>query len=157
MEELYMLTVKDLLLRKGRKKIVSIDPDATVYEALHTMKENNVGALLIIENEELRGIFSERDYARKIALTGKSGRDTFVKDVMVTKLISVTPENGVEHCMNLMTEQRVRHLPVFENKKLVGIISIGDVVKGVIDEQKTTINDLEKYISGGFLSRDSLQ
>lgn len=146
-----MLTVNELLSRKGNK-IVSIDPEATVYEALRMMAINDVGALLVIEDEELLGIFSERDYARKVVLNDKNERNTFVGDVMVTRMISVTPENKVEECMKLMTEQHIRHLPVFENEKLIGVITIGDAVKDVIEEQKTTINHLEKYIAGGYLS-----
>ncbi len=144
-----MLTVNELLSRKGHG-IVSIDPGATVYEALRLMAMNNIGALLVIEKEKLQGVFSERDYARKIILNEKSSRDTLVKDVMVKRLFSVTPEDDAEDCMKLMTEQHVRHLPVFKDANLIGIISIGDVVKAVIEDQKTTIDHLENYISGGY-------
>jgi CBS domain-containing protein len=147
-----MLTVRELLSKKGCN-IISIGPAATVYDALSLMSVNDIGALLVVENEKLLGIFSERDYARKVVLSGKSSHNTSVKEVMVTHLISITPENSVEDCMKLMTEQHIRHLPVFENKKLVGIITIGDVVKDVIEEQKNTIDDLEKYISGGYLTK----
>jgi len=149
-----MLTVKDLLFRKGQK-IVSICPGASVYDALRIMATNDIGALLVVENEELRGIFSERDYARKVVLNGRNERTTAVGDVMVAQLMSVTPEDRVESCMNLMTDRHIRHLPVFENDILIGIVSIGDVVKDVIEQHKTTINDLEKYISGGYLSREA--
>lgn len=151
-----MLTVKDLLSRKGNKTI-SIHPDTTVYEALRLMAINDIGALLVVEDEILVGIFSERDYARKGALNGRSEHSAHVRDVMVEHLIVVTPENKVEDCMNLMTKQHICHLPVFEDKILRGILTIDDVVKGVIDQQKTTINDLEQYIAGGYLSQESLQ
>lgn len=151
-----MLTVQELLSRKGYN-IISIDPAATVYEALRLMSVNDIGALLVVENDVLLGIFSERDYARKVVLNGKNEHSTSVRDVMVTQLISITPENNVEDCMKLMTEQHIRHLPVFKNEKLAGIVTIGDVVKDVIEEQKTTIDDLEKYISGGYLTKPENQ
>jgi CBS domain-containing protein len=151
-----MLTVKDLLYRKGNKT-VSIHPNNTIYQALQIMESNDVGALLVIESKELLGIFSERDYARKLVLNGKNEHNTFVGDVMVKRLTSVTPEDKVEDCMKFMTDQHIRHLPVLKNDKLIGIISIGDVVKGIIDQQKTTINDLELYISGGYLSQETVQ
>ncbi len=151
-----MLTVRDLLYRKGNETF-SIHPYNTIYEALQMMETHDVGALLVIENEELLGIFSERDYARKLVLRGKNSHDTLVGDVMVKQLTSVTPEVKVEDCMKFMTDQHIRHLPVFENDKLIGIISIGDVVKGIFDQQKTTINDLERYISGGYLDENTLQ
>jgi len=151
-----MLTVRDLLFRK-RSRTISIHPDTTVYEALRLMAINDIGALLVVEDEVLTGIFSERDYARKGALNGRSEHSAHVRDVMVEHLIVVTPEEKVEDCMKLMTEQHIRYLPVFENKTLMGIITIDDVVKGVIDQQKTTINDLEQYIAGGYLSQESLQ
>jgi len=147
-----MLTVNDLLSRKGNR-IVSIEPDVSVYEALRSMSENDIGALLVMEDNKLRGVFSERDYARKVILSGKSSQNTLVKDVMVTRLFSVHPEDDVEDCMRLMTEQHIRHLPVFQGEHLIGIITIGDVVKGVIEDQKTMINDLENYISGGYFPK----
>jgi len=145
-----MITVKDLLSRKGRSTIC-IKPDNTVCEALRAMAINDIGALLVVENEELKGIFSERDYARKVVLAGKSERTTAVREVMVTRLASVTPGDKVEACMKLMTDRHIRHLPVFENGDLIGIVTIGDVVKDVIEQQKMTINNLEQYISGGYL------
>ena len=147
-----MLTVNELLLRKGNK-IVSIDPDATVYEALGLMATNNIGALLVIENEKLVGVFSERDYARKVILSGKSSQNTPVRAIMVTRLYAVTPDDEVEYCMKLMTDQHIRHLPVFKNDTLVGIITIGDVVKAVINYQKSLIDHLTKYICGGHLPK----
>lgn len=141
------MIVKDLLNRKGNAAI-SINPDCTVFEALQLMAAKDIGAVLAIENDELRGIFSERDHARKLALNGKSELTTPIRDVMVTKLTSVTPEDLVRDCMELMTERHIRHLPVFDKDTLIGVISIGDVVKGMIDDQKDTITHLEKYISG---------
>jgi len=151
-----MLTVRDLLSRKG-STTASIHPNQTVYQALNMMATSGIGALLVVEGGELLGIFSERDYARKVALKGKNEQNTLVGEVMVRQVISVTPEDKVENCMQLMTDQRIRHLPVLQEDKLVGIVSIGDVVKGIIDEQKTTINNLELYISGGYLQRDAVQ
>ena len=151
-----MLTVKDLLSRKGNETFF-IDPHYTVYQALQLMAVYDVGALLVIENKELRGIFSERDYARKVVLKGKHEHNTLVEEVMVRHLLSVGPEDNVEDCMKFMTDKHIRHLPVLENDKLIGIISIGDVVKGMIDQQKTTINDLERYIAGGYLEPNTLQ
>lgn len=151
-----MLTVRDLLSRKGSETF-SIHPNNTIYEALQMMETHDVGALLVIESKELIGIFSERDYARKLVLKGKNSQNTLVGDVMVKQLTSVTPDVKVEDCMKFMTDQHIRHLPVLENDKLIGIISIGDVVKGMMDQQKTTINHLEQYISGGYLDQNTLQ
>jgi CBS domain-containing protein len=151
-----MLTVRDLLSRKG-SNTVSIHPNNTVYQALQTMETYGIGAVLVIEGNELLGIFSERDYARKLALKGKDSRNTLVGEVMVKELTSVTPEDKVEDCMRFMTDKRIRHLPVLKDGKLVGMISIGDVVKGIIDQQQATINDLEAYISGGYLQQDPVQ
>ena len=111
------------------------------------MMEKNVSALLIIENEQLSGIFTERDYARKIVLQGKSSKDTQVADIMTRDLITVTSQSSIEDCMQLMTNKYIRHLPVVNNNKLVGIISIGDVVRHIIEEQKSIINHMEQYIS----------
>ena len=151
-----MLTVRDLLSRKGNNT-ASIHPNQTVYQALNAMATYDIGALLVVEGRELLGIFSERDYARKLALKGKNEQNTLVGEVMVRQVTSVTPDDKVENCMKLMTEQRIRHLPVLQDNKLIGIISIGDVVKGIIDQQNTTINNLELYISGGYLQRDAVQ
>jgi len=146
-----MLVVKDLLSKRNQETI-SVHPDTKAHEALRKMAVHDIGALLVMEDQELRGIFSERDYARKVALTGRNERNNTVGDVMVKHLISVTPENGVKECMRMMTEHRVRHLPVFSDEKIVGIVTIGDVVKDVIEEQKSTISHLETYICGGYLS-----
>lgn len=146
-----MLTVKDLLSSKGNR-VVSIDARESVYEALHVMAQSDIGALLVTESDELCGMFSERDYARKVVLMGRNGRDTAVGDVMVRDLITVAPEDGVRDCMRTMTQHRIRHLPVLEDEKLIGIVTIGDVIKGIVEEQNTTINHLEQYISGGYLT-----
>ncbi len=142
-----MSTVRDLLNAKGSAVWVTT-PDTSVYEALRQMAEKNVGALLVVESEQLRGIFSERDYARKVVLKGRFSSETSVSEVMTSKVITVTPYQTIEECMELMTDKRIRHLPVLEKEKLVGLISIGDVVKNIIEEQRATINHLEGYITG---------
>lgn len=142
-----MKTVSQVLNVKGRT-IWSVTPDTSVYEALKMMAERNVGALLVLENDQLSGIFSERDYARKVALLGKSSRDTPVKDIMTQKVDCVRPNQSVRECMAMMTDKHIRHLPVVEEDHLVGLISIGDVVKAIISDQEFTIEQLENYISG---------
>ena len=142
-----MQSVGDILQVKGHAAW-SIEPTATVFEALQLMAEKNVGALLVLENGRLEGIFSERDYARKIILKGKSSRDTSVRYIMTERVISVTPEQTLAECMALMTHHRVRHLPVIDAGQVVGVISIGDVVKAIMTQQEFTIQQLEKYITG---------
>ncbi len=143
-----MITVKQLLRSKGRA-IWSIGPEATVYEALRLMAEKDVGALLVLDaGGGLAGILSERDYARKVVLKGKTSRDTAVREIMTEKVICVRADQNLEECMALMTHKRVRHLPVLENHQLVGVISIGDVVKAIISEQEFMIEQLENYITG---------
>jgi CBS domain-containing protein len=142
-----MDTVHNILQRKG-STVYSIPPDASVYEALQKMAEMNVGALLVLDAGRLAGIFSERDYARKVVLKGKFSRDTPVRDVMTSEVITVGREQSIEWCMALMTEKRLRHLPVVDAGRLTGMISIGDVVKSIISEQQYTINQLEEYILG---------
>jgi CBS domain-containing protein len=142
-----MKIVSQLLQSKGHE-VWSITPDTTVYEALEQMAEKNIGAVLVIESEQVVGIFSERDYARKVVLHGKSSQETPVSDVMTSRVIAVPPNQSVEKCMALMTEKRIRHLPVLDNDRLVGIISIGDVVKAIISDQEVMINHLEDYITG---------
>jgi CBS domain-containing protein len=143
-----MITVYHILQNKGSESW-SIEPDATVYEALRLMAEKNVGALLVRQQQRLIGIFSERDYARRMILQGKHSKETPVREVMTENPISVTASHTIEECMNLMTENHIRHLPVLEKDTLLGVISIGDVVKSIILEQKGTIIDLENYITGG--------
>jgi len=140
-------TVREILKAKGNS-IWSTSPQASVYEALKLMAEKNVGALVVLESQILTGIFSERDYARKVVLKGKVADNTPVKEVMTEDVITIGPNQNIEECMELMTEKRVRHLPVMDAGKLLGLISIGDVVKSIIVEQKVTIDHLHDYISG---------
>ncbi len=137
------------LLRNKRPEVWTISPQATVYEALELMAEKDIGALLVTNEGRLEGIFSERDYARKVVLKGRSSRETRVGDLMTQAIYYVTPDQSVEECLALMTEKRVRHLPVLEGPRLVGLVSIGDAVKCIIDEQELTIRHLENYITGG--------
>ena len=140
--------VNDILKTKGGTTF-SITPDLTVYEALEVMVEKNVSALLVMENEKLAGIFTERDYARKVILKGKTSKDTLIGEIMTVDLITVSPDNTIDSCMRLMTSRFIRHLPVVAEDRLVGIISIGDVVKFIIEEQKFIIENMEHYITGG--------
>lgn len=142
-----MKTVKDILRAKG-SKVYSISPDATVYEALNRMADKNVGALLVLEVEQIVGLISERDYARKTILMGRFSKETAVKEIMTTNVITVGPGEDLEKCMELFTDKHVRHLPVIGDEKIIGIISIGDVVKGVIDHKEFIIQEQEKYIKG---------
>jgi CBS domain-containing protein len=140
-----MISVRQLLDRKGRQ-LFSIAPGAVVLEAIRLMAERHVGALLVMEGDTLSGIVSERDYARKVILLGRSSADTPVRDIMTAQVITVQPETPVEKCMQIMTERRVRHLPVTEGGRVVGMVSIGDLVKAVIAEQQQHIEQLESYI-----------
>ena len=140
-----MITVRQLLDKKGRQ-IFSIGPGAAVLEAIRLMAERHVGALLVMEGEKLSGIVSERDYARKVILMGRSSADTPVRDIMTVAVVTVQPETPVEKCMQVMTERRVRHLPVIEAGRVVGMVSIGDLVKAVIADQQQHIEQLESYI-----------
>ncbi len=140
-----MKTLRQLLQAKTYG-ILSIAPDARVYDALQLMADKNVGALLVMDAGQLIGIITERDYARKVILKGKSSLDTPVREIMTDKVLCVHPNQTVEECMALMTDKRFRHLPVMEGNKLVGVISIGDLVKEVISEQEQTIKQLESYI-----------
>jgi CBS domain-containing protein len=142
-----MKTVNDVLNIKGRD-IWSIGPDATVYDAIYLMTEKKVGALIVLENERVAGVVSETDYTRKMILMGRSSRQTPVKEIMTKRVLYVQPEQDIQECMVLMTEKRTRHLPVMDAGKLIGVISIGDVVKSIIDEQRFTIEQLERYIAG---------
>jgi CBS domain-containing protein len=140
-----MRTLMQLLQAKGGE-IHAIAPDARVYDALRLMAEKDVGALVVVEGGRLAGIISERDYARKVILHGKSSHDTPVREIMTGKVVTVVPAQTVEDCMALMTSRRVRHLPVVEGERLLGVLSIGDLVKEVIAEQEQTIRQLESYI-----------
>lgn len=140
--------VNDILKTKGSTTF-SITPDTIVYEALEMMVEKNVSALTVMENEKLVGIFTERDYARKVILKGKTSKDTLIGEIMTEDLITVSPDSTIDSCMRLMTSRFIRHLPVVAEDRLVGIISIGDVVKFIIEEQKFIIENMEHYITGG--------
>ncbi len=140
-----MKTVGQLLQGKGGS-VLSVTPESSVFAALKLMAEKNVGALLVMNGDALRGIMSERDYARKVILLGKSSHELAVHDIMSDKVVSVTPKQTVDDCMALMTGRRIRHLPVLENGRVVGVLSIGDLVKEVIEEQQQTIQQLESYI-----------
>ena len=142
-----MQTVRGLLDTKGRE-VWSVNPDDSVYSALERMAEKNIGALLVCEDDRVVGIFSERDYARKVVLHGLVSRDVPVHQVMTTDVITVAPAHTLEECMALMTNRHDRHLPVLEEDRLVGVISIGDVVKAVISEQQFVIDEMTNYISG---------
>lgn len=142
-----MATVKNILGAKGNVTF-SITPDTSVYHALEIMVEKNVSALLVMENEKLAGIFTERDYARKVVLKGKLSKETQIGEIMTRDLVTVTPDSTIDECMQLMTGKFIRHLPVVTDNKVVGIISIGDVVRQIIEEQKSIIGHMEQYISG---------
>jgi CBS domain-containing protein len=152
-EGLVMKTVKDLVDAKTRKEIWSVTPETLVYRALQLLSEKGIGALLVMEKGELVGIISERDYARKVILEGKSSKETYTKEVMSKTLYVLTPENTIEECMALMTEKRVRHLPVIDRgtKQVLSVISIGDVLKSIISDQKVLIENLNNYIMGKYL------
>lgn len=141
-----MASVKQLLQGKGHD-VWSIGPEASVYDAIAKMAQEEVGALVVLEGESLIGVVSERDYARKVVLQGRSSRDTKIKDIMTTRVAYARPDQSVEDCMAMMTEKRIRHLPVMDGDKLLGVISIGDLVKFIIEEQKHVIEQLEQYIS----------
>lgn len=144
-----MTSVQKLLDFKGHETW-SASPQATIYEALQTMSEKDAGALLVIEEGKLVGIFTERDYARKLVLKGRFSKDTAVSELMTRDVLYVGPKNSIEDCMHLMTHNRVRHLPVIDNGQLVGIVTVGDVVRQIISEQESRIEQLEKYITGGY-------
>ena len=142
-----MTTVREMLRNKGHE-VWSIGCDVPVYDALQLMAEKNIGAVLVMDGDRLGGILSERDYARKVTLQGKSARDTSVGEIMTERVVYVSPEQNTEECMALMTDKRVRHLPVLEDDQVVGVISIGDVVKAIISHQEFMIEQLERYITG---------
>jgi CBS domain-containing protein len=137
------------LLHHKTPALWSIAPEATVFEAIKLMAEKNIGSLLVMSGGRLAGVFTERDYTRKIALQGKSSKDTRVREIVSSQVVSVTPQHSIEDCMKLMTEHRVRHLPVVEGEKVVGIISIGDLVNWIISTQNAAIAQMEQYIAGG--------
>ena len=144
-----MKTAADVLKAKAHQAVLTIAPTASVFDALRLMAEKNIGALLVLEGEAVAGIISERDYARKIILMARSSRETPVSEIMTTAVMYVRPTQTTEECMVLMTENRLRHLPVMDGGKLLGLISIGDLVKSIISDQKFMIEQLEHYNSGG--------
>lgn len=142
-----MITAKDILEVKG-SEVWSVDPDASVLDALKVMADREVGAVLVMGGERLLGILTERDYARKVVLAGRSSKDSPVSAVMTTHVVCVPPDRSVEECMALMTDKRLRHLPVLDHKRVVGVVSIGDLVKATIDDREFTIAQLQSYIAG---------
>ncbi len=142
-----MKTIKEVLRDKGRS-VWTIDADASVFDALKLMADKEIGALMVTENGQLAGVMSERDYARKVVLHGRSSRETPVREIMTRKVLYVKPEQTVEECMALMTEKHVRHMPVLDGDQMIGVVSIGDIVKSVISEQQFLISHLENYIRG---------
>jgi CBS domain-containing protein len=146
--EIAMATVRDMIRRKGGE-IFGIHPDATVHEALQLMAKYNTGALLAMKGDEMVGILSERDCVRKVELQGKSVKETRVGDIMTSNVITVNSDQSVEECETIMMEKGIRHLPVYEGKKLVGMLSVRDVLREVIDMQKMMLSELERYITGG--------
>ncbi len=138
-----------LLEHKG-KDVWTISPDATVFEAIQMMSDKNVGALPVVESSKLVGIISERDYMSKVMLKGRSSKETPVHDIMTREVVTVSPTQSVSECMSIITEHRVRHLPVVDGDQLLGIVSIGDLVRWIIATQRTTIEQLENYIVGGY-------
>lgn len=140
-------TIREILAHKGGTTWM-ISPEATVFEAIELMAEKNIGALLVTREDKLAGIISERDYTRKVALKGRSSKDTRVREILSGRVVSVTPDHTVDQCLRLMTENRVRHLPVLDGQRILGVISIGDLVNHVINTQQSTIHQLETYITG---------
>ncbi len=146
-----MYTVRHLLQSKN-SRVWSVSPHGTVYEALELMAAQNIGALLVLESDKIVGIFTERDYARKVVLKGKTSKTVTVGELMTTEVLYVNPDDTIENCMAIMTDKRARHLPVMENGKLIGVVSIGDVVKAIISDREFMIRELERYITGGHSS-----
>ena len=146
-----MRTVRQLLEAKASDKgwaeVHSISPDAPVIDAIRLMAERRIGALLVMEGPRLAGILSERDYARKVVLQGRSSKDTPVRDIMTAQVITVAPQDSADHCMQLVTDSRIRHLPVLDGDQVVGVVSIGDLVKAVIAEQRQELDHLQRYIA----------
>ena len=143
-----MATVRDMIRKKGYE-VFTIAPDATVFEALNLMAEHNIGALLVMTGEEINGIVSERDCIRKVDVLGRSARDTKISEIMTSNVITVEADQPLEDCMGLMIDRNIRHLPVCEGKKLLGLLSVRDVLREVIEVQQMMLSQLERYITGG--------
>jgi len=141
-----MKKIRNILENKGHQ-VYSVSPETSVYDALHIMMERNISSLLIMENEILKGIFTERDYARKLVLMGRSSKETPIGEIMTANLFTITPSETIDHCMEMMSTYKIRHLPVIDNNRVTGMVSIGDVVKFIIEDQKRTIQQLESYIA----------
>ena len=143
-----MKTVAELLREKANHAVVTVTPDSSVFDAIKTMADRGIGAVVVVEGDVVLGMLTERDYARKIVLQDRSSRTTKVRDIMTDSVYYVSPTDTREHCMAMMTERHFRHLPVIDNDKLIGLLSIGDLVKDVMSEQKFIIHELERYITG---------
>ncbi len=143
----HAIPIREILNYKG-STVWSIQPEATVLEAIQVMADKNVGALLVLKDDRLLGVLSERDYTRKVVLKGRSSKDTPVRDILSGRVVSVSPDHTVDECLRLMTEHRIRHLPVMDGGKVLGVISIGDLVNWIISSQSSTIQQLETYITG---------
>jgi CBS domain-containing protein len=141
-----MKKIRHILEDKGHQ-VYSVTPETSVYDALHIMMEKNISSLLIMESEVLKGIFTERDYARKLVLMGRSSKETPIGDIMTANLHTISLNESIDHCMEMMSNHKIRHLPVIDNNRVTGMVSIGDVVKFIIEDQKRTIQQLESYIA----------